>query len=101
MYHHLTAVTMSVAGTQDGAIDASAADRARQNAHIQIQSGLAWVSCYDLQAVACHAAAWHAATDAATALPAGGGAERRTEQDGWQRDRARLRTYPAPGVQRC
>ena len=76
MYHHLTTVVTSIAGAQDGAIDANAADLTRENAHIQVQSGLAWVSCYDLQAVACHAAAWHAAQDAGTALPA----EARTRQ---------------------
>lgn len=69
MYHQLTTVVTSAAGTQDGAVDASAADLARESAHIQVHSGVAWVSCYDLQAVACHAAAWHAAQDAGKALP--------------------------------
>ena len=56
----LATVMTSVAEAQGGAVDAPRADLTTENAHIQVESGLAWVSCYSLQAVACYAAAWHA-----------------------------------------
>jgi hypothetical protein len=67
MHHTLTAVLTTVAGHQDGVLDARFA--ATENRHIQVQSGIAWVSCFDLPAVASHAGAWNAARDAGKHLP--------------------------------
>ena len=68
MQHHIAAVTTTVAGAQDGAVDARFADS--ENRHIQVQVGPAWVTCFDPQAILSHMEGWNAARDTLDWLPA-------------------------------
>lgn len=62
MFQSITTVVVAVAGQQAENI---ATCTKRDHAHIQVQSGPAWVTCIDVNAVASHAYAWGTARDEA------------------------------------